>query len=57
MLGRQAKTISQGDRSLEYWREAHKRYFTRLGRYAPDMVLWCERFEVVEQIQNAERET
>jgi uncharacterized protein YhfF len=30
--------------------EAHTRYFTRLGRYAPDMVLWCERFELVEGI-------
>src|SRR3954453_4284362 len=28
----------EGDQSLEYWREAHKRYFTRLARYAPDMM-------------------
>ena len=40
----------EGDRSLQYWREAHKRYFTRLARYAPDMMLWCERFELVERI-------
>jgi uncharacterized protein YhfF len=40
----------EGDRSLQYWREAHTRYFTRLGRYAPDMMLWCERFELVERI-------
>src|ERR1700753_1477707 len=40
----------EGDRSLQYWREAHTRYFTRLGRYAPDMMLWCERFEIVELI-------
>jgi uncharacterized protein YhfF len=40
----------EGDRSLRYWREAHTRYFTRLGRYAPDMMLWCERFELVERI-------
>jgi uncharacterized protein YhfF len=40
----------EGDRSLEYWREAHKRYFTRLGSYAPDMMLWCERFELVQHI-------
>ena len=25
----------EGDRSLQYWREAHTRYFKRLGRYAP----------------------
>jgi hypothetical protein len=40
----------EGDRSLQYWREAHTRYFTRLGRYAPDMMLWCERLELVERI-------
>ena len=40
----------EGDRSLRYWREAHTRYFTRLGRYAPDMMLWCERFELVGRI-------
>ncbi|WP_349627810.1 ASCH domain-containing protein [Rhodopseudomonas sp. BR0C11] len=40
----------EGDRSLQYWREAHTRYFMRLGRYAPDMMLWCERFELVERI-------
>jgi uncharacterized protein YhfF len=47
----------EGDRSLRFWRDAHKRYFTRLGRYAPDMMLWCERFEVVERITGAERDT
>ncbi len=36
----------EGDRSLAYWREAHKRYFTRLGLFQPDMLLWCERFSV-----------
>lgn len=40
----------EGDRSLQYWREAHRRYFTRLGRYAPDMTLWCERFELVARL-------
>jgi uncharacterized protein YhfF len=40
----------EGDRSLRYWREAHTRYFTRLGIYAPDMMLWCERFELVNRI-------
>src|ERR1700733_3942030 len=32
----------EGDRTLRYWREAHTRYFTRLGSYAPNMMLWCE---------------
>jgi uncharacterized protein YhfF len=40
----------EGDRSLRYWREAHMRYFSRLGRYSPDMMLWCERFELIERI-------
>jgi uncharacterized protein YhfF len=40
----------EGDRSLQYWREAHTRYFKRLGRYAPGMMLWCERFELIERI-------
>jgi uncharacterized protein YhfF len=37
----------EGDRSLEYWRAAHRRYFTRRGTFSPDMTLWCERFRVV----------
>lgn len=40
----------EGDLSLEFWRSAHTRYFTRLGLFAPDMMLWCERFELVERI-------
>jgi uncharacterized protein YhfF len=40
----------EGDRSLQYWREAHASYFSRLGRYTPDMMLWCERFEFVERV-------
>jgi uncharacterized protein YhfF len=47
----------EGDRSLRFWRDAHKRYFTRLGRYAPDMMLWCERFEMVARITGAERDS
>ena len=40
----------EGDRSLQYWRDAHTRYFSRLGRYKPDMMLWCERFGLIERI-------
>ena len=40
----------EGDRSLAYWREAHRRYFNRLGQFAEDMLLYCERFRVVERI-------
>jgi uncharacterized protein YhfF len=34
----------------DYWRVAHTRYFSQLGRYSPDMMLGCERFELVERI-------
>jgi uncharacterized protein YhfF len=45
-----ASDEGEGDLSLEYWRSAHARYFTRLGHFAPDMLLWCERFELIERI-------
>lgn len=38
----------EGDRSLTYWRDAHRRYFGRLGRFSEDMMLMCERFRLVE---------
>jgi uncharacterized protein YhfF len=38
----------EGDRSLAYWRSAHRRYFTRLGKFSEDMMLRCERFRLVE---------
>ena len=42
----------EGDRSLEYWREAHWRFFSRtltgIGKEpAMDMPLVCERFRVI----------
>ena len=43
----------EGDRSLAYWRAAHRRYFTRRGIFAPDMELWCERFRVVARLAAA----
>ena len=47
-----AHAEGEGDRSLAYWREAHKRFFTREGKaagYAFDetMPLVCERFRLV----------
>ena len=38
----------EGDRSLAYWRSAHRRYFGRLGKFSEDMMLMCERFRLVE---------
>jgi uncharacterized protein YhfF len=40
----------EGDRSLAYWREAHRTYFSRQGTFAPDMLLSCERFRLVARI-------
>jgi uncharacterized protein YhfF len=40
----------EGDRSLAYWRDAHRTYFTRNGGFAPDMLLCCERFRLVARI-------
>ena len=42
----------EGDRSIQYWREAHWRYFSRtlakIGREpSEDMPLVCERFRVI----------
>jgi uncharacterized protein YhfF len=42
----------EGDRSLGYWREAHRRYFGRLGRFREDMMLMCERFRLVEVLED-----
>jgi len=38
----------EGDRSLAYWRAAHRAYFGRLGKFSEDMMLMCERFRLVE---------
>jgi uncharacterized protein YhfF len=38
----------EGDLSLGYWRDAHQKYFTRLGRFSDTMMLMCERFRLVE---------
>ena len=40
----------EDDRTLESWRAGHRAYFTRNGGFAPDMLLWCERFRLVEVI-------
>jgi uncharacterized protein YhfF len=38
----------EGDRSLEFWRIVHEQHFRDEGSFAPDMLLWCERFRLVE---------
>ena len=43
----------EGDRSLAYWREAHRSYFGRQGKFREDMMLMCERFRLVEVFANS----
>src|SRR5262249_1773392 len=43
----------EGDRTLAWWQSAHRSYFTRKGQFAEDMLLWCERFRVVEILDPA----
>jgi uncharacterized protein YhfF len=50
-----ASDEGEGDRSLAYWRSAHRRYFERLGRFSEDMMLMCERFRLVKIFESAER--
>ena len=38
------------DRSLNSWRNAHRTYFGRRGQFAEDMLLYCQRFRIVERI-------
>ena len=41
-----ARKEGEGDRSLDWWRSAHENYFRRNGAFSPEMMLWCEDFEV-----------
>ncbi len=43
-----ARDEGEGDLTLADWREGHRAYFTREGSFAPDMLLYCERFRLVE---------
>ncbi|SDY01746.1 Uncharacterized protein YhfF [Evansella caseinilytica] len=43
----------EGDRTYQYWKEAHETFFTealrKLGReFSEDMLLVCERFELID---------
>jgi len=40
----------EGDRSLAFWQQAHREYFKRQRQFEEDMLLYCERFRVVESI-------
>lgn len=45
----------EDDRTLASWRAAHEAFFARNGGFAPDMLLWCERFRLVEVIEGPGR--
>jgi uncharacterized protein YhfF len=47
-----ARAEGEGDLSLNYWREAHRNYFSRVlqkvgKEFSEDMPLVCERFRVI----------
>ena len=42
-----AAAEGEGDLTLAFWRDAHQGYFTKNGGFAPDMLLWCERFALI----------
>jgi uncharacterized protein YhfF len=51
-----AAAEGEGDENLEDWRAGHRAYFERNGGFDPQMMLWCERFRLVEVIgEGAER--
>ena len=43
----------EGDQSYTWWRAAHEKYFQRQGVYAPDLLVVCERFRLVEAFEPA----
>jgi uncharacterized protein YhfF len=46
---------AEGERDLSYawWRRDHEAYFTAEGTYAPDMLLWAERFRLITVLDDA----
>jgi uncharacterized protein YhfF len=43
----------EGDRSVAYWRQAHRTYFGRQDKFSEDMMLMCERFRLVEVFEDS----
>jgi len=46
-----ARDEGEGDGTLAYWRSAHEPYFARIGGFAPDMEVVCERFRLVQVLK------
>ncbi len=38
----------EGDCSLTYWRIVHQAFFEKEGSFSPNMILWWEKFRLVE---------
>ncbi len=49
-----AAAEGEGDLSLASWRDAHRGYFTKNGGFAPDMLLWCERLDLIQILEMPE---
>lgn len=43
-----AAAEGEGDLTLAYWRDAHQAFFAKNGGFDPQMLLWCEHFELIE---------
>ncbi|WP_413727522.1 ASCH domain-containing protein [Sodalis sp. RH19] len=41
----------EGDKSLDYWRAAHRDFFQREGGFSPEMLLVFEQFTLIERLQ------
>lgn len=44
-----AQAEGEGDRSLDYWRKEHKRFFEEYELFSPDMTLVLMHFKVIEK--------
>ncbi|WP_395630179.1 ASCH domain-containing protein [Aquidulcibacter sp.] len=40
----------EGDRSLAHWRVVHQAFFEKEGSFSPNMILWWEKFRLVEAL-------
>lgn len=43
-----AYDCGEDDRTLSSWREGYRNFYERRGQFAPDMMMYCERFKVLE---------
>lgn len=44
----------EDDRTLSSWRVGYRNYYERQGKFAPDMLMYCERFKLIEIIKSVE---